>query len=215
MIEIILKIFLSYLLGSLMGGLVLGKLAGTSDIRETGSKSAGATNALRTHGKLFGAGVFIIDLAKGLLAVLVIAPFQWGAGGQETSLPMSVDMLQVWCGLAAVAGHLYPVFFGFRGGKGVATLLGAMLGISPVVLLIALGGWIVILLLTGYVSLASMGAGIIGALYCIFLLPGWGTTPVGIFTIISALLLVFTHRSNIRRLLDGTEHRFNVLGRFK
>jgi glycerol-3-phosphate acyltransferase PlsY len=215
MIEIILKIFISYLLGSLMGGLVLGKLTGTSDIRETGSKSAGATNALRTHGKAFGAGVFIIDIAKGLLAVIIIAPFQWSSDGQEAMSAMSVEMLQVWCGLAAVLGHLYPVFFGFRGGKGVATLLGAMMGISPVVLLVALGGWVIILLLTGYVSLASIGAGIVGALYCIFLMPGWGTTPAGIFTIISALLLIFTHRSNIKRLLNGTEHRFNVLGRFR
>ena len=212
MVEIILKIFISYLLGSLMGGLVLGKLTGSSDIRETGSKSAGATNALRTHGKAFGAGVFAIDIAKGLLAVILIAPYHSGESVQQW---MTLDMLQVWCGLAAVAGHLYPVFFGFRGGKGVATLLGAMFGISPVVLLVALGGWVVILLLTGYVSVASMGAGIVAAVFAIFWLPGWGASPVGIFTIISAVLLVYTHRSNIKRLRDGSEHRFNVLGRFK
>jgi glycerol-3-phosphate acyltransferase PlsY len=211
MLEIILKIFISYLLGSLMGGLVLGKLTGSRDIREVGSKSAGATNALRTHGKVFAAGVFIIDILKGLLAVLVIATFDWPGATQSM---MSIEMLQAWCGLAAVMGHLYPVFFAFRGGKGVATLLGAMLGISPVILLAGLAGWVVILLASGYVSLASIGAGLVAALFTGFWMPGGFTSAAGIFTLISAILLIYTHRSNIKRLLDGSEHRFNVLGRF-
>lgn len=211
MLEIILKIFISYLLGSLMGGLVLGKLTGSRDIREVGSKSAGATNALRTHGKVFAAGVFIIDILKGLLAVLVIATFDWPGATQSL---MSIEMLQTWCGLAAVMGHLYPVFFAFRGGKGVATLLGAMLGISPVILLAGLAGWVVILLASGYVSLASIGAGLVAAVFTGFWMPGGFTSAAGIFTLISAILLIYTHRSNIKRLLDGSEHRFNVLGRF-
>jgi glycerol-3-phosphate acyltransferase PlsY len=211
MLEIILKIFISYLLGSLMGGLVLGKLTGSRDIREVGSKSAGATNALRTHGKVFAAGVFIIDILKGLLAVLVIATFDWPGATQSM---MSIEMLQAWCGLAAVMGHLYPVFFAFRGGKGVATLLGAMLGISPVILLAGLAGWVVILLASGYVSLASIGAGLVAAVFTGFWMPGGFTSAAGIFTLISAILLIYTHRSNIKRLLDGSEHRFNVLGRF-
>jgi glycerol-3-phosphate acyltransferase PlsY len=212
MIEIILKILLSYLLGSMMGGLILGKLTGGVDIRQLGSKSAGATNALRAHGKVFAAGVFLIDILKGLLAVIVVAKLPWPA---ETQTIISVEWLQVLCGLAAFFGHLYPVFFGFKGGKGVATLLGVMLGLSPVVLLAGLVGWLAILLPTGYVGLASIGAGIVAALFAGLWLPGGFLSPLGVFTVIASVLVIFTHRSNIRRLLNGTEHQFDTWGRFK
>ncbi|MGB5765456.1 MAG: glycerol-3-phosphate 1-O-acyltransferase PlsY [Arenicellales bacterium] len=212
MTEIILKILLSYLLGSLMGGLILGKLTGAADIRTVGSKSAGATNALRAHGKAFAAGVFIIDILKGLLAVIVIAKLPWPGGSQSL---ISVEWLQVACGLAVFFGHLYPVFFGFKGGKGVATLLGVMLGLSPAILLAALAGWMIILLATGYVGLASIGGGVIAALFAGLWHPGDFLSPLGIFTLISAGLLIFTHRSNIQRLLNGSEHRFDVWGKFR
>ena len=212
MIEIILKILASYLVGSMMGGLILSKLTGAADIRTVGSKSAGATNALRTHGKAFGAGVFIIDILKGLIAVVVIA---WMPSPATAQTLLSLEWLQVACGLAAFLGHLYPVFFGFKGGKGVATLLGAMLGLSPAVLLAALLGWLIIFLLTGYVGLASVCAGFVAALTAGFWHPADFLSPLGIFTLISAGLLIYTHRTNIRRLLDGTEHRFDVWGKFK
>ncbi|MGB5224258.1 MAG: glycerol-3-phosphate 1-O-acyltransferase PlsY [Arenicellales bacterium] len=212
MTEIILKILLSYLLGSLMGGLILGKLTGAADIRTVGSKSAGATNALRAHGKAFAAGVFIIDILKGLLAVIVIAKLPWPGGSQSL---ISVEWLQVACGLAVFFGHLYPVFFGFKGGKGVATLLGVMLGLSPAILLAALAGWMIILLATGYVGLASIGGGVIAALFAGLWYPGDFLSPLGIFTLVSAGLLIFTHRSNIQRLLNGSEHRFDVWGKFR
>ena len=212
MTEIILKILLSYLLGSLMGGLILGKLTGAADIRTVGSKSAGATNALRAHGKAFAAGVFIIDILKGLLAVIVNAKLPWPGGSQSL---ISVEWLQVACGLAVFFGHLYPVFFGFKGGKGVATLLGVMLGLSPAILLAALAGWMIILLATGYVGLASIGGGVIAALFAGLWYPGDFLSPLGIFTLVSAGLLIFTHRSNIQRLLNGSEHRFDVWGKFR
>jgi len=212
MTEIILKILLSYLLGSLMGGLILGKLTGAADIRTVGSKSAGATNALRAHGKAFAAGVFIIDILKGLLAVVVIAKLPWPDGSQTL---VSVQWLQVACGLAAFFGHLYPVFFGFKGGKGVATLLGVILGLSPVILLAALVGWLILLLSTGYVGVASIGAGIVAALFAGLWYPGDFHAPLGVFTLIGAGLLIFTHRSNIRRLLNGSEHRFDVWGKIR
>lgn len=212
MTEIILKILLSYLLGSLMGGLIVGKVTGAADIRTVGSKSAGATNALRAHGKAFAAGVFIIDILKGLLAVIVIAKLPWPGGSQSL---ISVEWLQVACGLAVFFGHLYPVFFGFKGGKGVATLLGVMLGLSPAILLAALAGWMIILLATGYVGLASIGGGIIAALFAGLWYPGDFLSPLGIFTLLSAGLLIFTHRSNIQRLLNGSEHRFDVWGKFR
>ncbi len=207
MTEIILKILLSYLLGSLMGGLILGKITGDTDIRTVGSKSAGATNALRAHGKTFAAGVFIIDILKGLLAVLLISKLPWPGTAQTI---LSAEWLQVACGLAAFFGHLYPVFFGFKGGKGVATLLGIMLGLSPLILLAALLGWVTLLLTTGYVGVASMGAAVTAALFAGIGYPGDFSSPLGIFTLASAVLLIFTHRSNIARLLNGTEDRFDV-----
>ena len=212
MTEIILKILLSYLLGSLMGGLILGKVTGAADIRTVGSKSAGATNALRAHGKAFAAGVFIIDILKGLLAVIVIAKLPWPGGSQSL---ISVEWLQVACGLAVFFGHLYPVFFGFKGGKGVATLLGVMLGLSPAILLAALAGWMIILLATGYVGIASIGGGFIAALFAGVWNTGDFLSPLGAFTLVSAGLLIFTHRSNIQRLLNGSEHRFDVWGKFR
>jgi len=212
MTEIILKILVSYLLGSLMGGLILGKLIGGVDIRTVGSKSAGATNALRAHGKGFAAGVFLIDIAKGLLAVILIATLPWPGTAQTI---LSVEWLQVISGLAAFFGHLYPVFFGFKGGKGVATLLGVMLGLSPLILLAALLGWVFIMVFTGYVGLASMGSGVVAALFAGLWTPGDFSSALGVFTLVSAALLIFTHRANIVRLLDGSEHRFDVWGRFK
>jgi len=210
MLEIVVKLLISYLLGSLMGGLVLGRLTGGPDLRTVGSQSAGATNALRTRGKGFAAGVFLIDIVKGLFSVTVVAGFAWPGGGSDILSPQG---LSAACGVAAVLGHLYPVFFGFRGGKGVATLLGAMLGLSPVILVVALIAWAVIVLLTGYVGLASIVAGITAALTSLLWVPGTLTSPVTIFCILMALLLLYTHRANIRRMLDGTEHRFNTLGR--
>jgi len=212
MIEIILKIILSYLLGSLMGALILSKLLGGVDIRTVGSMSAGATNALRTRGKGFAAGVFIIDILKGLLAVILVANIPWPGSAQTL---LSIEGLQVACGLAAFFGHLYPIYFGFKGGKGVATLLGVLLGLSPLVLLVGLAGWVVILLLTGYVGLASIGSGLVAALFAGIWYPGDFSTPLGIFTLIGSALLIFTHRTNIRNLLDGTEHRFDVWGKFR
>lgn len=212
MLEIVIKLLISYLLGSLMGGLVLGKLLGGTDLRTVGSESAGATNALRTRGKGFAAGVFLIDILKGLMAVTLVAGFAWPGGGTSLLTPSALSSA---CGVAAVLGHLYPVFFGFRGGKGVATLLGAMLGLSPLILGVALLAWVAILLASGYVGLASIGAGLVAAATALLWVPGTITAPVTLFCLLMACLLIYTHRSNIQRLMNGTEHRFNVLGRFE
>jgi glycerol-3-phosphate acyltransferase PlsY len=211
MLEIVTKLVISYLLGSLMGGLVLGKLMGGADLRTVGSESAGATNALRTRGKGFAAGVFLIDILKGLAAVTLVAGLTWPGGGTSLLTPPA---LSAACGVAAVLGHLYPVFFGFRGGKGVATLLGAMLGLSPLILGVALLAWVAILLASGYVGLASIGAGLVAAATTLLWVPGTITAPITLFCLLMACLLIYTHRSNIQRLRNGTEHRFNVLGRF-
>lgn len=212
MLEIIVKLLISYLLGSLMGGLVLGKLLGGTDLRTVGSESAGATNALRTRGKGFAAGVFLIDILKGLAAVTVVAGFAWPGGSTSLMSPLA---LSAACGAAAVLGHLYPVFFGFRGGKGVATLLGTMLGLSPLILGLSLVAWIIILLMSGYVGLASIGAGVAAALVAIFWSPGSLTSPISLFCLLMAALVIYTHRANIKRLREGSEYKFDVWGRFR
>jgi glycerol-3-phosphate acyltransferase PlsY len=212
MLEILVKLLISYLLGSLMGGLVLGKVLGGADLRTVGSESAGATNALRTRGKGFAAGVFLIDILKGLAAVTIVAGFAWPGGDTALLSPLA---LSAACGVAAVLGHLYPVFFGFRGGKGVATLLGTMLGLSPAILGVALAVWVVILLASGYVGLASISAGVAAALAALFWSPGTLYSPITIFCLLMAVLVIYTHRSNIQRLMNGSEHKFDVWGKFR
>jgi glycerol-3-phosphate acyltransferase PlsY len=205
-VSIVLKLVAAYLLGSLNGSLVLGRFRHI-DIRQEGSGNAGGTNALRTHGKLFALGVMIIDVMKAVVAVIVLP----GLGGAPAGL---LPWLEVGTGAAAVLGHCYPIFFGFRGGKGMATLLGVYAVLAPKVLLIVLVTWLIVMSLTGYVGLATMIAAASA--------PAWlivtGDVPAGhliLFSIIMAGFIVFTHRGNIERLLGGAEHRIfrGLLGR--
>jgi acyl-phosphate glycerol 3-phosphate acyltransferase len=134
-IELIVKVLASYLVGSLIGSLIVGRLRGGVDIRMLGSGNAGGTNALRTQGKWFALWVMIIDIGKGILATRVIAPLSLqglGLVGVSAGGGINVGDLREWlpvaCGLAAMVGHVYPVWHGFRGGKGVATLVGVVFG---------------------------------------------------------------------------------------
>ncbi len=197
MFAVILKIVAAYLLGSVNGSLVLGRFIGV-DIRTEGSGNAGGTNALRTHGKLFALGVMLIDILKSVIAVAWVAPM----GEPGASLPW----IEVACGGAAVIGHCYPIFFGFRGGKGMATLIGAYAVLAPMALLVVLLTWVVALILCGYVGAATIAGAVAAPVY--FALVGAGVTdPLLLFGLIMALLIIYTHRSNISRLRDGTEHR--------
>ena len=141
MIELILKGALSYVLGSVMGSLLVARLTGGADIRTLGSGNAGATNALRTQGKKVGLAVLVIDLAKGWIATAVIAP--WPV---PVLSPAGAESLATWCaplcGMAVMLGHVYPLWYGCRGGKGVATLLGAVLGIKATLLLPMILTWL-------------------------------------------------------------------------
>ena len=139
----LLRLLAAYLLGSLNGSLLLGKLRGV-DIRTQGSGNAGGTNALRTQGKAFALGVIIIDVAKVYIAVRALPGLF--APGELASAPLQQAWLQVGCGFAAVVGHVYPIFHGFRGGKGVATLLGSLLALAPVLLLGVLAVWLIMMM---------------------------------------------------------------------
>jgi glycerol-3-phosphate acyltransferase PlsY len=203
-IELVVKVLVSYLLGSIVGSLVVGKLRGGVDIRTLGSGNAGGTNALRTQGKAFALWVMLIDVAKGWLAAYFVARIAWPtAGAADDALR---EWLPVACGAAAIIGHVYPVWHGFRGGKGAATLMGALLGIDPLLLATAVGAWLVAVVLFGYVSLASILAAV--ALPFFSALTGREPMlPLVTFGVFVAALVVFTHRSNLARLFAGREPR--------
>jgi glycerol-3-phosphate acyltransferase PlsY len=205
-IEIILKGALSYLLGSVIGGLVIGRLKGGVDIRNSGSGNAGGTNALRTQGAGFACWVMLIDIGKGWLATGVVGraamPGLMLSAGESSFHPWCVAV----CGIAALLGHVYPVWYGFRGGKGVATLLGTAAGIAPWLLLPMFLTWLLAAVLFGFVGLASMLAA--GALSVAIAVSSLSPrVPLVSFGIASALLIAFTHRGNIARMRAGCEPR--------
>ncbi len=202
MIELLIKVLLAYLLGSLVGSLLVGGLRGV-DIRTMGSGNAGATNMLRTQGKLAALAVLIIDLGKGWLATAVLAP--WPIPGLPPAEPGTRALLSACCGLAVVIGHVYPVWYGFRGGKGVATFLGALLGINAGLVLVMVITWLAVVILSGFVGLASM-AGAAAVAAAIALHPGSPRAPL-LFAILATLLIIYTHRGNIERMVGGREAR--------
>jgi glycerol-3-phosphate acyltransferase PlsY len=202
MLELGLKTLIAYLLGTLLGSLILGRLRGV-DIRSMGSGNAGATNALRTQGKGFGLSVLILDIGKGVLAVLWVPALVLPGVGLDADV--SRQWLALACGFAVIVGHVYPVWFGFRGGKGVATVVGVVGALEPRLLLPLLSCWFVVVLLTGYVGLASMLAGV-GLVVAVFFFDP-GDTPLLAFCILITAFVIFTHRVNIARMAAGTEHR--------
>ena len=203
-LEQILRIIFSYLVGSISGSMLMGKISGV-DIRTMGSGNAGGTNAFRTQGTIFALSVVLIDITKGYLATYYIS----GDFGQGS-------LIGVICGIAAVLGHVYPLYYNFKGGKGAGTLVGILIGLYPFGLLLSFSVWFIILILTGYVGLSTMLAGISFPIiihYQNFM--GGLNSTIGSFSIIMALFLVFTHRSNIARMLEGSENRFEKVMIFK
>lgn len=206
--EFLLKALAAYLLGSVNGGLVLGRLKGV-DIRQMGSGNAGATNAIRTQGTAFGLAVFAIDLLKGWLASGVLPGIDVG---METSAAAQA-WLPAACGFAAILGHVFPVWHGFRGGKGVATLVGAFAGFDAWLLLPLFVTWFVVVTVSGFVGLASITA---AAALPVYLLMRDGAVigPEWCFAFACAALVLFTHRANVRRMRAGSEPRARRLWLF-
>ncbi|MGN7918048.1 glycerol-3-phosphate 1-O-acyltransferase PlsY [Lysobacter antibioticus] len=188
----------AYAIGSLSGSLLLGRLRGV-DIRQQGSGNAGGTNAFRTQGLRFAAVVVFIDIGKGALATWLALRF--APVGDD----LSVTAHGYLAAFAAVLGHVWPIWHGFRGGKGAATLVGALMVLWPFAVPLLLLVWAVVLIASGYVGLAT----VIAAL-CLPLLAWFGDAglPRQCFAIAAALLVVFTHRGNLARLRAGTESRF-------
>ncbi len=210
MIEIIVKVLVAYLVGSVVGSLLIGRLRGV-DIRTLGSGNAGATNMLRTQGRIAALAVLIIDLGKGWLATGVIAPWPWPGTALPDGELAARALLICACGLAVIVGHVYPVWHGFRGGKGVATFVGALLGISAYLVLIMVATWLVVVVLFGFVGLASMvGVGAVAGAIAVRSGPG----ALLAFGTLAGLLILYTHRGNIERMLAGTESRARRLWLF-
>lgn len=183
-----------YLLGSIPFGLLLTRAAGLGDVRSIGSGNIGATNVLRTGNKGLAASTLILDMLKGTAAVLAAARY-----GPELGL---------WAGFGAFIGHLFPVWLGFRGGKGVATYLGVLIGLAWQVALIFAAVWLITAALFRYSSLAALTAAVVAPVALWF----YASPPVaGLFAVMSVLVFL-KHRANISRLLAGTEGRIGAKG---
>lgn len=215
MLELAIKSLCAYLMGSLLGALVVGRVRGGVDIRTMGSGNAGGTNALRTQGAGFAAWVMLIDVAKGLLAVQGVARLDLSSllpSGELLGWAAADGWLKVLCAGAAVVGHVYPVWFQFRGGKGAATLLGVLAGLMPSAVVPVLAVWGGILVATGYVGLATVLAAGSFPIYLAALkqqsIAAQSLEPLLYFGIVMACFVGFTHRANITRVLSGSESRF-------
>ena len=209
--EFPVKVLLAYLLGSVVGSLVVGRLWGGVDIRKLGSGNAGSTNALRTQGPAFAICVIVIDIAKGWLAAAVIPGVPLPALAATTSAPLAG--LPEACAIGAILGHVFPVWHGFRGGKGVATLLGAYAGLELLLLLPLFVTWLAVVAVSGFVGLASITAACAIPVY-LLMRDGAVFTPVLGFALACAALVIYTHRGNLRRMRAGNEPRARKLWLF-
>ena len=196
----IILIVLAYLIGSVPTAVWIGKIFYGIDVREHGSGNAGATNVIRVLGTWVGLSVLILDMLKGLLAVSLAGFFpQWIGGG------INHDLFRVLLAFTAILGHVFPVFAGFRGGKGVATFMGTAFAIFPLTFLCAIGIFLVIFFLTRLVSLASIVSAMTMPLFAILAFhEPW---PYILYSCIVAIGIPATHHKNIRRLLRGEEKR--------
>jgi glycerol-3-phosphate acyltransferase PlsY len=194
--------FLSaYLLGSIPTAVWIGKAFHGIDVREHGSGNAGATNTIRVLGWKSGIPVLLIDMAKGWAAAML--PVFLHLAPPESAL---LTNLQILTGLTAIIGHIFPVFAGFRGGKGVAAVFGVLFAIHPILTLICIGVFLFVLIITGIVSVSSMSAGIV---FPILLLTLFNTPSLvfKIFSVVVAIALLITHRNNIKIFIKGEESK--------
>lgn len=205
----IVAILGAYILGSIPTAVWVGKFFYGLDVREHGSGNAGATNTFRVLGVKAGIPVLLIDIFKGWAAVKLIYFFQYFAPGSVPYINFELML-----GVAAVLGHIFPVFAGFNGGKGVATLSGVALAVHPFAALLTLGVFVVILLSSRYVSLSSILAGIAFPIFILVVFKV-DVPSLAIFSIAISVLLIVTHQKNIERLLKREESRANIFGKRK
>jgi glycerol-3-phosphate acyltransferase PlsY len=215
--EILLIILVSYLIGSIPSALIISKVFYGFDIRQKGSGNMGSTNTFRVLGWKAGTIVQLLDILKGVAAVVVavmifngVLPFPNATGFED------ITVVKTIAGVAAVMGHVWTAFAGFRGGKGINTALGMLIGIAPVELAVAVGIFLLVVFASGYISLGSILAAVslpttMVVRYNIFHVEIEGYHTLIFFCIGLAVLIIYTHRANIRRLAEGRENRFNKL----
>ena len=196
----VLLIPIAYLIGSISFAVVVSKCMRLPDPHTYGSGNPGATNVLRTGNKLAAALTFIGDALKGYFAVMLARII---LGDQYLTSTLSSWVL---CGvvIAVFLGHLFPIFHGFKGGKGVATACGILFGVNVILGIATLSTWIIVAVFLRYSSVAALAAAVFGPIYFVFL---FGYQPMGIALLVVCLLLIWRHRSNIRNLMNGTESR--------
>ena len=198
-------IVIAYLIGSIPTALIISRRFFGVDIRDYGSGNMGATNTFRVLGSRYGTIVMILDMMKGMAAVMLynFLPYYFHNEIERTNFMIGL-------GLSAVVGHIFPVFAGFRGGKGVATLFGMILAVQPIVAVSCVGVFILVLFLTRYVSLSSILAALCLPICVLWI---WNEHEVmyRVFAILVAALVVFTHQKNIGRILRGVESRIPIL----
>ena len=195
---------LAYALGSISFAVVISKAMGLPDPYTHGSKNPGATNVLRTGNKLAAVLTLLGDAAKGWVAVTIARAVLGDPASESNNLLLGLVTIAVFL------GHLYPIFHGFKGGKGVATAAGILFAISWVLGLATLGTWLIVAFFLRYSSLAALSAATFAPLYFTFL---FGLQPMGLAILVMSLLLIYRHRSNIRNLMNGTETRLAKKGK--
>lgn len=214
MLSLIIVILLSYLVGSFPTALVIGKFFKGIDIRTQGSKNLGSTNAFRVLGWKIGLLVQIIDIAKGVIATLLISKLFYGALPFENRTPFEdITVVQIIAGISAIIGHVWTVFAGFKGGKGINTAAGMLLSLAPIDAGISIGIFVVVLIFSGYVSLGSIAAAFAfpSTMFIrenIFGVNIDGYHTLIYFSIAVCIFLIYNHRANIKRLMYGEENRF-------
>jgi glycerol-3-phosphate acyltransferase PlsY len=216
MLPIAIIAVLSYLIGSFPTSIIVARKVRKIDIRQHGSGNAGGTNVIRVLGWKAGVFVILLDMAKGLVATMVIARMMRGPIPFENATPFDdFTVVQIIAGCAAILGHVWTVFAGFKGGKGIATAGGMLLGIAPVEVAVSFGVFAIVFLITQYVSLGSLSAAVTFPLTMffrenVFLVNVEGYNTLIFFSIGISLLIIYTHRTNIGRLLRGTENRIST-----
>jgi glycerol-3-phosphate acyltransferase PlsY len=216
MLPIAIITILSYLAGSIPTSIIVARVMKGIDIRQHGSGNAGGTNVIRVLGWKAGVFVILMDMAKGLFSTLVVARLMYGSIPFHNATPFDdFTVVQIIAGCAAILGHVWTVFAGFKGGKGIATAGGMLIGIAPVEVAVSFGVFLIVFLISNYVSLGSLSAAVSFPLTMflrenVFMVDIPGYKTLILFTIGISLLIVYTHRANITRLLRGTENKIST-----
>ncbi|MFI5252665.1 MAG: glycerol-3-phosphate 1-O-acyltransferase PlsY [Bacteroidota bacterium] len=217
MLPLSIVILLSYMVGSIPTSIIITKLSRNIDIREHGSGNAGGTNVIRVLGLREGLFVIVLDFLKGYAAPMLVARLMVGPFPFNNRTPFEdYTVVQIIAGCSAILGHVWTMFGGFRGGKGIATACGVLIGLAPVEMTVSLTIFLIVFVISGYVSLGSISASMAFPLamllrHNVFHADLYGYHTLIYFSIGITMLLIYTHRANIKRLKEGTEHKLTDL----